>query len=216
MSDQKNIKVFLVDDHNMIVQGLSFRFGKEEDMEICGTALFIKEALPAIEIAKPDVVISDLTLSDGNGMNLIRTLNEQQPSIKCIVVTMQDESLFACRCIRAGAMGYIMKSNPLDHVIDAVRKVIADELYVSDSVRNTLMKVSTNPNDVGTIDSLSDREFEIFCLIGQGFRPRHIAESLFLSVGTVDAHCKTIRSKLQVENMKQLIEKALSVMKSSS
>lgn len=213
---KKKIKVFLVDDHNLIIEGLSYRFEKEDDLEICGTALTVKDAVPAIVKSKPHVVVTDLSLPDGSGIELVKILKQKIPDTVCIVVTMQEELLFGSRSIRAGAKGFLMKTRPLEHVIEAVRTVSKGEMYISDAIRETIMKLSTNPEALSSIDSLTDREFEIFCLIGQGYRPRHIKEKLNISVGTIDAHCKTIRSKLQINTMTELIEYAVTILKPSS
>lgn len=203
-------KILIVDDHRVMAQGLSILLKNEPNLEVCGTASSIPDAVQAVNESKPDLVLIDLHLGEGNGMDLVRELSQSHPSILSIVLSSQDENLFAGRCIRAGAKGYVMKEKSFDIIITAIKNVLAGELFLSENVKQQLMQQSAFGAKSNTIDIdlLSDREFEVFNLIGEGFRQRQIAEKLCISTTTVNKHCQNIRSKLHENSMDDLVHTA--------
>ncbi|MBZ0256193.1 response regulator transcription factor [bacterium] len=204
------MRVFLVDDHNIVVQGLKMRLDKEPDIEVTGFALSIHDALKELRKARPDVILVDLSLGDGTGLELLHKIKTDFPFISPIILTMHDESNYAASCVKAGARGYITKDQPFETVIKAIRTVMEGELFVSENTLKQLKeeKALAGFAPLNPIEALSRREREVFRHFGEGLRPRHIAEKLNISVGTIDAHCRNIRSKLQLTNMTELIEKA--------
>lgn len=203
--------VLIVDDHRVMAQGLSILLKNDPRLEVCGTAASFEEAQTSVAEMQPDVVLVDLNLGDGNGLDLIRELHRTHPNIFTLVLSSQDENVFAGRCIRAGAKGYLMKKSSFDIIIAAIKKVIAGDLFVSENIKQQLMQQSmfggsANSTDV---DQLSDREFEIFQLIGEGFRQRQIADKLCISATTVNKHCQNMKTKLHLESMDELVNQSI-------
>jgi DNA-binding NarL/FixJ family response regulator len=211
MGSEKH-KVFIVDDHPLVREGLTMLVNRQDDMEICGEAGDPAGALHGIAEAKPNVVIVDLSLGAFSGMDLVKSLSAQETRIPVVVLSMHDENLYAERVIRAGARGYIMKRETAKKIIDAVRQVLAGKLYVSSEVSEMFAeKFVDRKLTVGTspIEQLSDRELEVFSLLGQGFETRRIAETLHLSVKTVQAYCSRIKEKLDLANGTELLREAV-------
>lgn len=202
--------MFIVDDHRIVIEGLTIFLQSKPDLSVCGSARNAAEALTAIPDLHPDAVIVDLSLGTGSGLDLIKDLHNLCPQIPVIVLSMHDEMIYAERVIRAGAKGYIMKDQSFELVVDAIHAVTRKETYFSDAVKTRILNRLVYPSqDSGSVvDSLTDRELEVFRLIGQGFRPRHIAEKLNMSIHTVETHCKRIRAKLNLDDMKAVIETA--------
>lgn len=209
--NRNKTKVLIIDDHKMVVQGLTALLHKEPDFVVCGDAYDVQSGLTAIENTRPDIVIADLSLQDSHGLDLVKYMKESHPNVSVIVLSMHDETIYAERAIRAGAKGYIMKDESYDKVVDAIRAVTDGNLFFSDTVKEHLITNLTvdhlSKSEIST-SNLSDRELEVFKLIGKGLRPRHIAEELVMSVRTVDTHCQRIRSKLNIKDMKELIHVA--------
>jgi DNA-binding NarL/FixJ family response regulator len=201
-------KIFIVDDHPIIRQGLTQLINQEPDFAVCGEASDIPSALQAIQAHKPDIVIVDISLGQSSGIRLIEDLLLLYPSIQILVLSMHDESLYAERCFKAGARGYIMKQEPPEKVIFAIKKLLEGELYISDQLSNRLLhKFVAKHADINSspIESLSNRELEVFQLIGQGLRTRKIAEQLNLSVKTVETYIDHIKKKMNFDNSHILI-----------
>lgn len=211
--DKKNsstARIFIVDDHLVVIEGLTYYLQNQPGLSVCGHARNAQDGLRIILEMKPDVAIVDLSLDNSSGLDLIKDLHFQIPDLPIIVLSMHDEMIYAERVIRAGAKGYIMKDQSFEKVVDAVHSVLRKEIFLSDAVKNRIMNRLAFPSaETGNMaDLLTDRELEVFRLIGQGLRPRHIAEKLSMSVHTVETYCKRIREKLQVEDMKAIIESA--------
>lgn len=210
MNAETKIKVLLIDDHYVVVEGLSHRLSQEPDIDVCGTAMSFDTALASIEKSCPDVVLLDLSLGEESGLRLIDTLKKKKLSVNVIIYSMHDEMVYASRCMKVGAKGYVMKNKPFDNVIAAIHSVANGGTHFSqEAMKQAMQLIATGDQESELpIDLLSNREFDIFKLIGEGLRPRHIAEKLCISPGTVDSHCKNIRNKLNLDNMTSLIDKA--------
>jgi len=205
-------RVFLVDDHPLVREGLSMLIGHEEDLEICGAAGEPAEALAAIGLAAPDIAVIDLSLGEQSGMDLIRGLRSAKPDLSVIVLSMHDEKLYAERVIRAGARGYVMKREISGTILSAIRQVLSGKLYVSPEVAEMFAEKFVDrklPANASPIEQLSDRELEVFSLLGQGQETRRIAENLHLSVKTVQAYCARIKEKLNLANGTELLREAV-------
>lgn len=204
-------KVFLVDDHPILRQGLGKLINDQPDMCVCGEAESPPRALEGIGHTKPDLVLLDLSLAGGDGMELCRQLQERFERLPVLIVSMHDESLYAERCLRAGALGYLMKQEPPDKVLTAMRKVLSGNIYLSDAMSAKLLRnlAGARHADTPPIERLSDRELEIFRLIGKGHSVRAIAEQLFLSPKTVEAHKEHIKQKLNLKTSNELLQYAI-------
>lgn len=205
-------KVLLVDDHPILRQGLAQLLNQEKDITICGQFEEAGKALDACGQLKPDAAIVDISLKGSSGIELLKNIKVQYPRLLVLVLSMHDESLYAERALRAGASGYIMKQEPPEQVLVALRKVLGGEIYLSQAMNSKLMHqlVSGRPTETGSlIERLSDRELEIFGLIGQGRGTRQIAEQLHLSVKTVESHRAHIKEKLNLKNATELVHRAI-------
>ena len=204
-------KVFLVDDHPILRQGLSKLINDQPDLTICGEAEAPPTALAGIARTNPDLILLDLSLAGGDGVELCRQLQEQHNGVPVLIISMHDENLYAERCLRAGAMGYVMKQDPPDKVMAAIRKVLSGQIYLSDAMSAKLLRNLSGARhaDTSPLQRLSDRELEIFRLIGKGHSVRAIAEELFLSPKTVEAHKEHIKQKLNLETSNELLQYAI-------
>ena len=204
-------KVFLVDDHPILRQGLSKLINDQPDLAVCGEAEGPHDALEGIGRTKPDLVLLDLSLAGGDGMELCKQLQERYQGLPALIISMHDESLYAERCLRAGAMGYVMKQEPPDKVMSAIRKVLTGNIYLSDAMSAKLLRNLAGARNADTppLERLSDRELEIFRLIGKGHSVRSIAEELFLSPKTVEAHKEHIKQKLNLKTSNELLQYAI-------
>lgn len=206
------VKVFLVDDHPIVRQGITQLINQERDLMVCGDAEVACTALEAIKSKKPDIMVIDISLKGMNGIDLIKNIRTRHPAMPILVLSMHDESLYAERVLRAGAGGYIMKQEATGNVLAAIRRVSRGEIYVSDRLAaRMLKKCVTGKSGEGTspINLLSDRELEVFQLIGQGKGTRQIAKELFLSVKTVESYREHIKEKLKFENAVELVRHAI-------
>lgn len=204
-------KILIVEDHPLTRMGLVQVISREPDFLICGEAETSAEAIEALTVANPDIVLTDITLRNGSGLELIKDVMAIRPGTLVLVLSMHDESIYAERSLRAGARGYLMKHLSAGHVVEAIRKVLEGEIYVSENVtENILGFISGKNEDAGrsSIDLLTDRELEIFGLIGRGKDKNEIASQLHLSVKTVDAHRANIRIKLRLKNFADLLRHA--------
>lgn len=217
MSNDSVIRVAIIDDHTILVEGLVMLLKHEPDIEYCGSAKNLHDGLKLIETQQPHLAIVDLSLEHSHGMDLIKDCKIRFPQAAILVLSMHDESIYAERAIRAGAKGYIMKNESLDTVVLAVRAICNGELYMSDAVKKQMLQSSFNLGNpaMNPISCLADRELEVFTLIGNGLRPRHIADKLNMSTKTVDSHCRRIREKLNLDGMTELIQAASKWVQSS-
>lgn len=208
---QKN-RIFIVDDHPIVRKGLGQLINQEEDLVICGEAENAEAALELLKKVKPDLAIVDISLRGIDGIELTKLIRARFDSIPVLVVSMHDESLFAERALKVGARGYIMKQEAIEKMMEAIRKVLRGELYVSERVSANIVKRFVDGKADGMSspeELLSDRELEVFQLIGQGFATRQIAEQLHVSIKTVEAYRANIKEKLNLKNATELIKHAV-------
>jgi DNA-binding NarL/FixJ family response regulator len=204
--DKSKHRILIVDDHAIVRHGLGDLIARQPDMEVCGEATNVAEALQQLETTHPDAAIVDITLDGSNGIELIERMKTHYPKIKVLVSSMHDESLFAERALRAGALGYIHKQESIRKVIEAIRSVLRGDVYLSPHMVTQLIQ---HPNSADTLEQdpvrrLSNREMEVFQLIGQGLTTQEIAGKLHLSPSTVETHRRKIRTKLNLETNAQL------------
>lgn len=193
-------------------RGYAYLINAEMDLEVCGEADSAPEALEHIPEANPDLVIVDLTLKGMGGLELIKRLQTHHDDLPALVISMHDESLYADRALRAGARGYIMKSEVESVVVHAIRRILEGGVYVSDtlSTKILLQYTGATPGDGDSpLDQLSDRELEVFEYMGRGFTTREIAEKLALSPKTIDSYRTRVKEKLAIENNSELIRHAV-------
>jgi len=208
---RKRYKVLLVDDHPLVRRGLADLIGREPDLEICGEAADVTEALQEIDRAKPDVVVVDLTLKSGHGIDLIEKIRARDDQIRMLVSSMHDEMLFAERVLRAGAMGYVSKQEPPETLLGAVRQVLRGEVYLSVRMTSRLLHraLGSGLPQESPLQSLSNRELEVFEMIGQGLTTLQIARRLELSRKTIETHREKIKQKLNLKNGAELSRRAV-------
>ncbi len=205
-------KIIIVDDHPIIRQGLAELINNEPDLIVCGQAEDAHEALVKIKESEPDMVIVDISLKETSGMELIKDIKVQYPNLPVLVLSMHDEALYAERMLRAGAKGYVMKAEATEKVIVAIRKILSGQIYVSDKMAAKMVRklVGGGPDTgVSAIERLSDRELEVFRLIGQGYGTRQIAERLHLSIKTIETYREHIKEKLNLADASELLQYAI-------
>ena len=200
-------KILLVDDHPLVREWLANLINEEADLEVCGQAANAREAIDLIGNFSPRIVVVDLSLDGSSGLELIKDIKAQHPKVNTIVLSMHDETLYAERAMRAGASGYVMKREATGKVLDALRAVLAGGLFFSNAVNAQLaQKLVQGSSDNSTVvGSLSDRELEVFQLLGCGFNTRQISEQMNVSFKTVQAYCARIKEKLNLANINELI-----------
>jgi DNA-binding NarL/FixJ family response regulator len=205
-------QVFLVEDHPITREGFAQLINFQDDLQVCGEAGNVAAALTGIQKARPDLVIVDISLAESNGLELIKSLKAQCSSLVILVLSTYDELLYAERAIRAGARGYVMKQAPTVEVMKAIRTTLEGELYLSEKMRSRLVhrhlrtKKEVNRSE---IDVLSDRELEVFQMIGNGCTTREIAAKLHVSLSTVETHRAHIKEKLNLANAVELVRRAV-------
>jgi len=205
-------RILIVDDHPMMRQGLVQLIGVEPDLLVCGEAENAATALDAVSTLKPDLVLADISLPGKNGLELIKDFQAIQPGLPVLVISMHDESLYAERVLRAGGRGYIMKQEGGKKLMQAMRQVLEGKVYVSEKISAEILDTLSGrrPGAEGSpMEKLTDRELEIFQLIGQGKGTRDIAQTLHLSVKTVDVHRANIKTKLTLNSASELIRYAV-------
>jgi len=201
-------RILIVDDHPMMRQGLAQLIGDQPDLVVCGEAADAYETIEAIGTLKPDLVLADISLPGKNGIELIKDIQTIQPRLPVLVISMHDESLYAERVLRVGARGYIMKQEGGKKMMEATRQVLGGRIYVSDKMSARILEMfSGNRSEIdrSPIERLTDREFEVFQLLGEGRSTREIATQLHLSVKTVEVHRAHIKEKLSLKNAPELI-----------
>jgi DNA-binding NarL/FixJ family response regulator len=207
----QRIRVVIVDDHPLVRRGLAETIASEPDMEVCGEAADGTEAMRLIDAVHPHVMIIDLSLRTGHGIDLIEQIKAHHDEIKMLVSSMHDESLFAERVLRAGAVGYLNKQEPAEKIVEAIRQVMRGEICLSPKMQNRLLHavVGGEPLDQNPIQNLSNRELEVFDMIGQGLTTKQIATKLHLSHKTIETHREKIKSKLNLSNANELSHRAV-------
>jgi len=201
-----------VDDHPIVRQGLAELIDPEPDLEICGEAEDAAGALRTIEESGPDLAVVDISLKDSSGIELIKDLKLRFPDLVVLVLSMHDESFYAERVLRAGAKGYITKDEATEDVILAIRKLLDGGFYLSEKMSaKMLSKFVEGPSETGgmPIERLTDRELQVFELIGRGISTRNVAVKLHLSIKTVESHRENIKRKLKLDNATELLQHAI-------
>jgi DNA-binding NarL/FixJ family response regulator len=207
---RKKIKILIVDDHPIVRKGMAGLIDSEPDLEVCGEADDMSVAIQQIETKQPDLAIVDISLKSGQSLGLIEYIKTNHPGVKVLVASMQDEMLFAERSLRAGALGYIPKQEATDCLLDAIRQVLRGEIYLTSRMANRLMHhLVTKTTDVDPIKTLSNRELEVFEMIGQGLTTQQIARKLVLSAKTIETHREKIKGKLDLKNSAELNRRAV-------
>ena len=202
--------IAIVDDHPLVREGLAARISAQPDMEVCGEADDIESALELVVAKRPALVIVDIALRDGHGIDLIKRIVAAGVNTRMLVVSAYDESLFAERALRAGALGYINKQELQGKVVEALRTVLRGERYLSSAMAQRLIAQAIGSKAAaGGMEALTDRELQIFQLVGRGKSTREIANELNVSVHTIDSHREHIRSKLDLRSGTELIQRAV-------
>jgi len=204
--------ILIVDDHPIVRQGLVLLINQEKDLEVCGQAEDAHEAMQAIRQLSPDMVIVDLSLKDTSGMELIKDLKIQHPDLPVLTLSMYDEAVYGERALRAGARGYVMKQEATGKVVTAIRRVLAGEVYVSDGMAAKMVSKFVGGaarRASSPADALSDRELEVFRMIGEGFGTREMADKLHLSIKTIETYRAHIKDKLGLEDANELLRTAI-------
>lgn len=204
-------RILIVDDHPMMREGLAQLIQQERDLKVCGQADTAHQALELIREQKPDLVLADITLPDKNGLELIKDIQAMYPGIQVLVISMHDEGLYAERVLRAGGRGYVMKQEGGKKLMEAIRQVLDGKVYLSEKMSATILEIFSgrNPESSSPVRQLTDREFEVFQLIGQGLDMREIAERLHLSIKTAEVHRTNIKQKLKLKSVGDLIRHAV-------
>jgi DNA-binding NarL/FixJ family response regulator len=205
-------KVLVVDDHPIVREGLAQMINREPDLSVCGDASHMQKAVQLMEALKPDILLVDISLDGPDGLELLKHIRAQDPGLPVLILSMHDESIYAERALRAGANGYIMKQEATDSVLDALRRILNREVYVSPRIANKMLQqfVGTTGTERrhSSVDDLSDRELEVLRLIGAGHGTRQIAEQLHLSVKTVETYQAHLKEKLGLRNSRELVQYA--------
>ncbi len=210
-SDKNKSRIVIVDDHPIVREGLSDLINKEDDLAVCGEAEDGQGAMAVIRELEPDIAIVDISLQETSGLELIKDLKVQHPSMPVLALSMYEESLYAERVLRAGAKGYIMKREATKNVVMAIRKVLSGQLYLSEKMAITLVdKLVGGKADASAspIDRLTDRELEVFSMLGHGKGTRQISERLHLSVKTIETYRSRIKEKLNLSSGSELLQHA--------
>ncbi len=212
MNGENRINIYIVEDHPIFAEGLVIQLERQNDMHVCGTSATIEDALRKIPEIKPDIIITDLSFKEGiSGIELIKKIKTNYPELLFLVLSMHEEPSYIERSIRAGASGYISKSEPGNTILQAIRTIADGKIYLNENINTQLVarfmqKTSTSVAD--PIQKLTSREFEIFQLIAKGLNSNDIAEKLHISKSTVDVNRKNIRDKLLLKNNSELIHYA--------
>jgi DNA-binding NarL/FixJ family response regulator len=205
-------RIFIVDDHPVVRQGLALLINREADLAVCGDAEEANSALQRIESLRPHLVVVDISLNGPDGLDLLKNIRMRDATLPVLILSMLDELLYAERALRAGASGYIMKQEATEQVLVAIRRILGGEIYVSDRMANKMLHrfVGGSPALARSpVAELTDRELEVFRLIGDGHGTRQIAEELHISVKTVESYQAHIKEKLALKNGRELVQRAI-------
>jgi DNA-binding NarL/FixJ family response regulator len=206
-------RILIVDDHPIVRQGLALLINREPDLAVCGDAEETGSALCRIEELKPDLVVVDISLNGPDGLDLLKNIRAREPSLPVLILSMMDELLYAERGLRAGANGYIMKQQATEQVLVAIRRILDGEIYLSERMANKMLHLFVgggSPTEQSSpMADLTDRELEVFRLIGEGHGTRQIADELHLSIKTVESYQAHIKDKLLLKNGRELVQRAI-------
>jgi DNA-binding NarL/FixJ family response regulator len=211
-AEENKSKILIVDDHPVVREGLTTIINHEKDLIVCGYAEDDHSALKAINELKPDVIIVDISLKDSDGIDLTKNIKHRYPKLPVIVLSIHDESVYAERALRAGARAYLMKEVVSENITNTIRTVLKGEIYVSDTISKKFLHKIAGDKAATTktpIENLSDREFEIFRLIGVGYKASQIARRLHLSVKTVETYRGRLKEKLNITDAPTLLQYAI-------
>jgi len=205
-------RVMLVDDHPIVRHGMAMLINEEDDLMVCGESSSASETLAQIECCQPEVAVIDVSLQGASGIDLTKSIKEQKPDLPILILSMHEENLYAERALRAGARGFVMKQEPAETVLHAIRTVLKGDVYLSERLSSKVLRALVDgpgeePERFG-VDRLSDRELEVFELIGRGYSTRRIADALHLSVKTIETHRAHIKQKLKLSNATELVHRA--------
>jgi DNA-binding NarL/FixJ family response regulator len=213
IKETKKRRVLIIDDHAVLREGLTLVINLQPDLLVCGEAGNVTEGLQAVATAQPDIALIDLSLMGGSGLELVKDLKAQHPGLPTLVLSLHDEALYAERALRAGARGYIMKRAPIPSLLGAMRKVLDGEIYLSETMGSTVVRQAVGDRESTTsgdpLEQLSDRELEVFQLLGEGHGTREIAEQLGLSMKTVSCYRQNIQTKLHLKDAAALMQRAV-------
>jgi DNA-binding NarL/FixJ family response regulator len=212
-------KILIVDDHPVFREGLIRILNQVKEWQVVGEASGSADAMKLVGTLRPELAIIDFSLEGSNGIDLIRDVRSRHAEIRILMLSMHKESLYAERALRAGANGYIMKSESGARLVESIRQVLSGQTYVSETMKEALLqKLTGSSRDVSQApeELLSDREFEIFQLIGQGYGTRQIADDLSLSIKTVESHREHIRDKMHLATTFELVQSAIHWMNSAN
>ena len=208
----KKYRVLLVDDHPIVRQGLALLIDREADLSVCGEAEGAHTAFHAIETLRPDIVVLDISLNGPDGLEVLKEIRMKSGSLPVLILSMHDESIYAERAMRAGANGYIMKQEATEKVLIAIRRILQGDVYLSDRLTTTMLQQyvrgGAHPKSSPLLN-LTDRELEVFRLIGEGHGTRQIADELHLSVKTIESYQAHIKEKLALRNARELVQHAI-------
>ena len=204
---QKKSRIVIIEDHPVLSSGLRQLVDNQPDLACVGVADNVLDAKQLVDDRKPDLAVLDLRLKGGDALDFIKTLRVEHPEVKVLVLSQYDELIFAERALRAGASGYIMKENATDEVLRALRKVLTGDLYFSERVAAAVVQRTLREKPIASregVERLSDREMQVFQLLGASYSPREIAEQFHLSRKTIETHCEKIKHKLSLHNAAEL------------
>jgi DNA-binding NarL/FixJ family response regulator len=205
-------RVLIVDDHPAVRDGLAVRISSEDDLEVCGEAADVAEALKLMDSTRPDVAVIDIQLKDSDGLGLVKRLRAHNEAVRILVWSVYPDKLYAERALNAGALGYINKEHPTGRIVEAIRRVRDGKVYLSDEMAECLLSQTVGGNRSlreSPIESLSDRELEVFRLIGEGATAAQLAQRLHLSRHTVDTHRQRIKQKLNLSTAEEVTRAAI-------
>lgn len=193
-------RILVVDDHPLVRRGIAQFINQEKDLTVCGEASDGNEAFAVLDELDPDLVIVDIEMKGQGGMELVRNMKTHYPKVPVLMLSMHDEDLFAERALRAGARGYLMKEEDPETVVKAIRSLLSGDVYVSNKAAVRIITGMSGANQSASVEGLSNREFEVFMMIGKGYRTRHIAEELNLSAKTVESYKARLKNKLMLKD----------------
>jgi len=210
-------QILLVDDHPVVRDGLTMIINHQQDLNVCGSADDAHNAFKAIAELKPDIIVADISLKNSDGIELTKSIKAKYPKLPVVVLSVHDESVYAERALRAGARAYLMKEVASENIVNAIRTVSKGEIYVSDTISKKFLHKIAGDKTVKTktsIENLSDREFEIFRLIGEGYKASQIAKKLHLSIKTVETYRGRLKEKLNLDSAGELLQYSIKWTKS--
>jgi len=211
MAEAAKRSVFLVDDHPLLRESLKTLVNQQPDLRICDEAADARTALARIETARPDAIVMDISLKESSGLDLLKSVKSRMPQTAILMLSMHDEKLYAERAIRAGARGYATKEETPARIIEAIRQILAGRIWLSEELAQRLAsKQARRPLSSSPLHDLSDRELEVFNMLGEGLETREVARALDVSIKTVQAYCARIKQKLGLDTAGELLRAAAS------